>query len=509
MIQRLTAIIALVGSTIWASDPAQAVTQALEWSKANPAVNMRFLSLGNVPEDQREKTVKTLLLTVNSLNLQHRMADLIHCSPELVAVDLAVPGWDYQAWEALGRRNSYYRGPWIESNPEFTALKVVTGSAYPMIRADEFIAKSTVGGDGGYYDLLFGYQKVKSRAELHKVLGVDDNFAKLKIAGIKAFGLSVTRFPRILSFRMGPFPIWTSDDVDGVIGDQNVFENADISPGPEDDLKIAGQEHIFRLRNGLIGSFLNDGNGNRVDEVPNRIAHGEVNFPDKRVRAGRSCIVCHEKGVKSFTSDEQKIMSRDIVRITALNKEYAEAFKDRYDAQAVQNMIEDGQTGYERAVFTLVGSGCESAAQDFRDDWIQYQENGVGIEEAAIEAGMSEKDTEAVLSSMNAPYALALINQGEQKYKIPREAWEEIFPQLMFAVKYPNQVINLPKTATIKLESAAETYLSDRMELVEVGKPDADFNYTVTLKPDADGVYPSWVEFKLKGGKSVRHEVLK
>lgn len=507
MINRLTAIVALIGSTIWASDPAQAVTQALEWSKANPAANVRFLSLGNVPEEERARAVKTLLLTVNSLNLQNRMANLIHCSPELVAVDLAVPGWDYQAWEALGRRNSYFRGPWIEASPEFGQLRVVTGSAYPIIRADEFVAKATVAP--AYYDFLFGVGKVKTRAELHQVLGVDDRFAKMKIAGIKVFGLSVTRNPRILSFRMAPFPLWTSDDFDSPIGDSNPLEKPDTSPGPEDDPKIAGQEHIFRLRNGLIGSYLNDPTGKRVDEVPTTIAHGETNFPDRRVRVGRSCIGCHETGIKSFTSDENILRQSNINQLTAVTKELQEAFENKYDAQAVQFMIEDGQTGYDRAVFSLTGDECEKVAQGYVQDWIQYEEEGVGLSEAARESNMSEKDCEAVLSSINKPYALALVNHGDIKRKIPRAAWEEIYPQLMFAVKFPNQVINLPKTAQIKLESAAETYSSDRMDLVEVGKPDANWNYTVTLKPDADGVYPGWVELKLKGGKTVRHEVLK
>lgn len=507
MVQRLVAIIAMIGSTIWASDPAQAVTQALEWSKANPAANVRFLSLGNVSAEERPKRINTLLFTVNGLNFANRSVELIHCSPDLVGISLYSAGWDYQAWESLGQRNSYFRGPWIESDASFTALQVATGSRYPLLRADEFIAKASVAPS--YYDFLFGAGKVKTRAELHAVLGITDQFAGLKIAGVKAFGLSVTTHGRILEYRPGTFPLWTSNDVDSDTGRSNVLRNLDLTDGTQDDLQIAGQEHVFKLRNGLMGAFLNDAAGNRVDEVPITIARGEVNFPDRRVRAGRSCWTCHEQGVKSFTSDEHGLLKQSILQLSTIDEKTKLLFENKFDPQSIQDAIEDSQSGYERSVFRLTSDDCQSVAQGFKNDWLGYDEADVGISAAVNECGIPEKDLIPILASMNDPNALALIPQGNVQLEIPRAVWEEIYPLVMYAKRFPNQVINTTKTAQIKLEAAAETYLSDRMELVEVSKPDSNWNYTVTLKPDADGVYPAWVEFKLKGGKSVRHEVLK
>lgn len=507
MIQRLTAIIALVGSTIWASDPAQAVTQALAWSKANPAANMRFLSLGNIPEQERPQRINTLLFTVNGLNFANRSVELIHCSPDLVGVSLSSAGWDLQAWESLAQRNSYFRGPWIESDASFTALQAATGSKYPLIRADEFIAKASVAP--AYYDFLFGAGKVKTRAELHAVLGITDQFKGLKIAGVKAFGLSVTTHGRILEYRPGPFPLWTSNDVASDTGRSNVLRNLDLTEGTQDDLQIAGQEHVFRLRNGLMGAYLNDASGNRIDEVPIAIARGEVNFPDRRVRAGRSCWACHEMGVKSFTSDEHHLLKQSVLQLSTVDEKTKLLFENKFDPQTIQDAIEDGQSSYERSVFRLTSEDCQAVAAGFKTDWIGYEESDVGIAAAVNECGIPEAELVPILASMNDPNALALIPQGDVRFEIPRASWEEIYPLVMYAKKFPNQAVYSPKTATIKLESAAETYLSDRMELVEVGKPDADWNYTVTLTPDAEGVYPSWVEFKLKGGKTVRHEVLK
>lgn len=507
MVNRLTAIIALIGSTIWASDPAQAVTQALEWSKANPAANVRFLSLGNVPEEERPQKINTLLFTINGLNLGNRSVELIHCSPDLVGVNLYSVGWDYQAWESLGQRNAYFRGPWLESSDDFTALRAATGSAYPLVRADEFVAKASVAP--AYYDFLFGSGKVKTRAELHAVLGITDQFKGLKIAGVKAFGLSVTTHGRILEYRPGPFPLWTSNDADSDTGRSNVLRNLDLTDGGQDDLQIAGQEHVFRLRNGLMGAYLNDAKGNRVDEVPITIARGEVNFPDRRVRAGRSCWTCHEQGVKSFTSDEHGLLKQSVLQLSTIDEKTKLLFENKFDPQSIQDAIEDGQSSFERSVFRLTSDDCQSVAQGFKSDWIGYEEAKVGLSAAVTECGIPEQELIPVLASMNDPNALALIPQGNVQFEIPRTVWEEIYPLVMYAKRFPNQVVYSPKTAQIKLESAAETYSSDRMDQVEVGKPDANWNYTVTLKPDADGVYPGWVEFKLKGGKTVRHEVLK
>jgi len=497
---RGAALVALFTITIpvLAEDP---VAAALAWN--GTSAGMRFLA---IPPEKDEEFRKSLLFAVNSTNLRNRFVDLAMVNDSLIAVHLDGPGWDYQSWEALGARNSYFRGPWIESRPEWAALCAATASKYPIIRADEFVAKATVGGPGGYYDLLYGYGKVKTRAELLTLLGVDPRFDGLRVGGVMAFNPTVTTHGRQLYYTPGPIPHWRSDDVRSDTGRGDVLRNFNIEEGPQDDLEIAGQEYIFPLRNGLIGAFLNDAAGNRVDEVPKDIARGEVNHPDGRVRAGRSCLSCHSRGIRHFTPDEHELLQKQVLQLSTTNKQLALKFENLFDPQAIEDLISDGQTAFTRSAFRLTGE--EQMSGQFAAAWNSYSEGRIGIDDAVRECGV--KTREELLPAMvrlNDPNGLALIPQdGVAEKRISRTKWEEIYPLVMWELQHPEGAAApaniLPVgSSKVKLPAAAKTYKSDRQDLVTVGKP-VDGEYPVEVQSGA-----TWVEFELTDGTKQRFEV--
>jgi len=101
-------------------------------------------------------------------------------------------------------------------------------------------------------------------------------------------------------------------------GKKNALRQLDVIGGDIHKLDIDGQEHVFELGNGLWGGFLNDAKGNRVDEVPVTIANDD-NFRDHRVIAGRSCITCHDLGIKPFASDQAKLLENQVVTLRTIN----------------------------------------------------------------------------------------------------------------------------------------------------------------------------------------------
>lgn len=422
-----------------ARTPDGAVREAVEWLRETygdtPAPTVRFFSLYNedvtgemyditaqksVQYSPIDETVMTLIYTVNQLNRTQPPAQLIPVNERLFAIDVTTAGWTSAAWEKLGPQMTYFSPDWVRVE-HWNYMAAVTQSNMPIMRADEFIAKSTVAP--AYYDFLFGVDQVKTRAELLGVLGQNEQFvfdANLLRAGVMSSNPTVTRHNRRLEYRPGPFWLWTSLDTLSNVGDENVHERLGVLPGPTHELKIAGQEHIFPLSWGGFGSYLNDAAGNRVDEVPIQIASGEINFPDKRVRAGRSCMGCHAVALRSFESDQFKLLKKKIVKLRTVNPDEARKLQSVYNEIAVQDTLKDQQAAYERALGRLLnaepaaegkpGPG-QNAAKRFIHSWNHYAEERVSMVRAASDVGCSPDELLGALLPTIDPTLIRLLPQ--------------------------------------------------------------------------------------------------
>ncbi len=436
---------------------AQYLKRAIEIEQKGPshgsgplhAYSLRFLSLYSVPArgvrrklgskgadtetySPLDDLVQVLLFAINQVNRRNPPVTLIKVKPDLFAVYLDGPGWSVEAWDNLAKKDLYFRQEWIE--PSTWNYLTSYGTQYPIMRADAFVALATVAPN--YYELLGLPATVQ---DFYKQLGIDEKLLsesnRIK-AGVKTDQLTVTLNNRILERRQGAFDVWSSNDVINSKGRKNALRQLDVIGGDIHKLDIDGQEHVFELGNGLWGGFLNDAKGARVDEVPVTIANDD-NYRDHRVIVGRSCITCHDQGIKPFSSDQAKLLENQVITLRTINPADAVALAGRYDERAVQRNIKADQEAFRDSVEGITGTSPERIAASYANVWRGYVEQRVTFHQAALEAGLSDDGLLAVLSPSIDPNLLYLIQAPGRT--LNRDVWEDVFDDVMLLKGRPAQ----------------------------------------------------------------------
>lgn len=410
------------------------------------AANLRFISLYNVPAhgtrlsllaknkqveefSPLDDMVKVLVFAINQTNRINPPVTLIRVKPDLFAVYFDSPGWSAKAWEDMATKNSYF---FVDSVCESTwnYLTYYTGSQYPIMRADQFISLSTIAPD--YYALLNLPKTVK---EFYDLLGINEKLLAdtYRIKGsVKTDNLTVTINNRILERRQGAFDVWTSNDVINSKGKKNALRQLDVIGGDIHKLDIDGNEHVFELGWGGWGGFLNDAKGNRVDEVPIAIARDD-NYRDYRVIAGRSCITCHDQGIKPFSSDQITLLANQVIQLRTIKPDDAIALAGRYDEKAIQRNIRTDQENYRAAVEDLTGVSPEKISAMYANVWRNYNEQRITFAQASIECGLSNDAFIATLVPSIDPNLLKFLELDENKKTrtLARDVWEDSFKAVM------------------------------------------------------------------------------
>jgi hypothetical protein len=418
----------------------------------------RFISLYNIPisgtrrnikgelekYNQLDEMVKVLIFTVNQLNRINPPATLVKVRDDLFAISIDSPGWRIDAWDKLATKDVYFRREWINES-SWNYLCYYTYTNYPIMRADQFISISTVPPD--YYNLL---GLPETRDELISLLGIQEKLLadayRIK-ASVKTDGLTVTINNRILERRQGAFDLWSSNDVINSKNKKNALRQLDVIGGDIHKLDIDGQEHVFELGWGGWGGFLNDAKGKRVDEVPIAIARDE-NYRDYRVIAGRSCLTCHDLGIKPFSSDQTTLLQNQVVQLRTINSQDAIALSARYDEPFVQRMIKMDQENYRASIEGLVGVSPEKIAAMYSSAWRTYSEQRVTLHQAAIEAGISDDGLIATIVPSIDPNLLKFLELDENKQPrtLSRDVFEDVYDDLMLLCgKNPARANALPE----------------------------------------------------------------
>jgi len=528
---------------VLAETPDDAVLEAVSWvqENGNAAPGMRFFSLYNLPEtatrtgkdgqpeeySPHDEAVRNLLLAVNSLNRVNPACKLIQISETLFGVYMDEPGWEHGAWENLASQNVYFHPDWVQVQ-HWSYLSYATGSAYPIMRADEFVVKALQ--PPHYYDFLFGVGKVKTKDELYKALGVDEKFIGgfNLIRGEVVADSGVTHHNRRLEFRPGPFDVWTSHDTESDSGEANVFERLGHLPGKQHELKIVGNEHIFFLSNGLIGGYLNNAKGDRINVVPPNVATDpDFGTRDVSVFAGQNCISCHSDGVRAISCDLSAMLKPGAVELWTTDAQGQKKLASVYDAKKVIQAVEEGQKRHKDAVQDIFGTDGDTVARGYRLMASKYIEGHLTLEDVCRECGMDEAEFMATIKPSISPVLQKLIPQGNpSKEWVSRTGWEGSFRSLMLLKGRPeyqawvkaeeakradlteSRYLNVgSNTLSVPRDQPVEKYDSNAIGSVKVegGKSEGDsLRYPVTI---GDGV--EWVEFSLKGGAKQRFEVSK
>src|SRR5581483_6436678 len=197
--------------------------------------------------------------------------------------------------------------PMFGDDPGFAELVTLTGSATPVIRADDWLFQTAIqaGRKGhGYYD-WFAFKKLEDI----------ERFARLDRKGSEELYLDRAEMvpqssvggpevDRLILFvkSLGGWWFETRDA-------KTKKEKANVTTQLLDDYKFDARMVVYRLPNGLPGFALSDAAGKLVDSAPDDIAaDSESTNQDHRVHVGYSCSACHDRaGLKSFRPWSRKI----------------------------------------------------------------------------------------------------------------------------------------------------------------------------------------------------------
>lgn len=263
----------------------------------------RYLTLGHLtlagrPGGELQRTQEAAAKLINSLSWHARITkpDFVNPDGTILRLDLRAYKWSAAQWEKLVSAYPYR----LQTSDENKTLAKLTGSEFPALRADWFVA--TAARPPFYHDLL--QLPVTDRA-LERLLQVDvaadlqdDNVMR---AGFNDSGVSKNN--RLLERHDAAYGVfWRSYDFAGNAGRQNLFENPVGPNAGATSFQPAGGEMIFHLPNGLQAYLLVDGKGRRIDKGPTEIV-ADPRRPDQRVETGISCMSCHARGLL-FKADQ-------------------------------------------------------------------------------------------------------------------------------------------------------------------------------------------------------------
>jgi len=212
---------------------------------------------------------------------------------------------------------------------------------------------------------------------------------------------------------------------------------------------------MFELGNGLLGTYLNDARGNRVDEVPIGIA-SDPNFRDNRVIAGRSCFACHVTGIQPIESDQASLLKNQVIQLRTIKPEDSRALEARYDDRMVQRFITTDQENYRASVEHITGTTPEKIAVLYTNAWRDYAESRVTLHQAATDCGLSDVGFVAVIQPAIDPNLLKFLelDRAGKPRTLARDVWEDKFKIVMLIKGKPVRKGRKP-LPTIEVRKAA------------------------------------------------------
>ena len=238
-------------------------------------------------------------------------------------------------------------GGWV-GLAEAVKLRALTESAGAILRADDFIARSTV--PPAYYAFA-GIPPTE--ADFLKSLGVDaDTIERLRAnAGANLVISGVTQKPRRMIWSQGPLGgVYETLDVQQVDANRDPIRRPLSVDGA--NLKFDAGEWFAAAPNGLWRTALYDAKGNRQDSVPDKIAKDTSDpLADGIVVPMISCIRCHvESGLRPFRDDQSRLLSTGRVDLRSSDPTLVQRIAEFYDEPRLQRQMDFDRQTYDLAV---------------------------------------------------------------------------------------------------------------------------------------------------------------
>ncbi|MEM9462592.1 MAG: c-type cytochrome domain-containing protein [Myxococcota bacterium] len=390
-----------------------------EWISVDTMIDLMLADIATVPAPDRPFT-RYLTLThlhnigmcnqelnrfrfglnkaINSLSLDPFVTrpEAIDEQETIYRIDLRDYDWEaaqeLDKWELLIDNNPY---AFQRVDDDAVVLQEFTQTTVPFMPADWLVHDASE--PPLYYDMV---DIPESLDQLETQLGIDidANIENNEVArsGFLESGVSQNNrmFERhqLLGNSEGAF--WLSYDFASNTGDQNLLANPL-------DFDEDGGEAIYNLPNGLQAYVITDALGNRLDEAPIAIV-SDLQQPDRVVRAGISCMSCHDQGLK-LKNDEL------LAHVTGVNgNDFDQVTKDTIELlhpphDEMKALIDQGNETFNNAVAQL-WDGPTEGGEPIMEVFTNFEDT-VDLARAAAELGIEPDALSLQLGKLDPTYA--------------------------------------------------------------------------------------------------------
>lgn len=445
----LLAVAVLAASPLDAEIAAAAADASLRGSSA---IQARYLTLYNVPEDRRPAVVASVSLLINSFSSRATIRQPVSVSPTLLRIDLAAytrTGTDYRtlalAWDAVAASDHYLHlktqlidprtskpatvftdGGWVDL-PSASKLRALTGSAAGLLRADWWLA--TCCRPEAYHELA---NIPKTLGEYFAARGIDPKKAG-DLQAVLAANLhrsAITDRPRRVTHLLGPRgSVYATIDAAVTTAVNDPFRN------PTSAVKFDAGEYIGVRPNGLHDYALYAASGARQNAVPAGIATDFSVHPPVEVVPMLSCVRCHnpdeaseQNGLRAFSDTQRELLRDPRIDKFAVFTDQAEV-ESLYERQErLQRQAARDRDDYAEAVDLATGLTPHKAATALAECFASYAQADVTPELALFELGIEPgaEAAETVRTRLAAARDVAIVILGTGR-PVQRQQWELAF----------------------------------------------------------------------------------
>lgn len=240
--------------------------------------------------------------SVNSVSGARDPLPVQPVAPGIWRINLSDLRFDANDWPAIEQASQLQFESFTQTG---LALKSVTKTRLPWLFVQDF-ADTALHNSTVYYNLINAQTTLQ--AQLAK-LGVNFNgdLADFKASVLCFNGSSLSPAANRMILRFDSNDGWTylTQDTGKIISNaQNCFQNPlpNAAAGGQANLKFAAGEQLFSLPNGLMGSFLADAAGNRLNQADPNVVHDFTSNPVSPIIVNAiSCSRCHNGGLLHAT----------------------------------------------------------------------------------------------------------------------------------------------------------------------------------------------------------------
>jgi mono/diheme cytochrome c family protein/cytochrome c553 len=282
---------------------AAAYFDTLDATKAKSVRLLDLSPLGNacISTNERDGYRQALATVINSLSWGFETAVLQPVDPDghLLAVDLALLGWDLDQWESLSAIS-----PYNAANPVSANLAAKSGSRTPILRGDWFAKAATRAPL--YYELLGLPDRLAELVAGLKLEPASSPQTSARRLGIKSS--SIARGNRLIErYGFANGAAWMSSEFAPTAGRPDLFEatatplpDGAASDNPTGTVRPDATLMHFSLPNGFRAFFMSNADGQRINDAPHSILTDPAK-PSLRVGVAQSCLSCHARDATAIT----------------------------------------------------------------------------------------------------------------------------------------------------------------------------------------------------------------